>query len=59
MATHANEAAEPETGGGFITDPTATAGAAQGGCCGEPADASGAVQGGQGGGCCGEPGGGC
>ncbi|MCX2181323.1 hypothetical protein [Streptomyces sp. SKN60] len=59
MATNSTEAAEQEPVGGFVTDPTATAGASQGGCCGEPADATGSVAGGQGGGCCGEPGGGC
>ncbi|GAA2770677.1 hypothetical protein [Streptomyces showdoensis] len=59
MATDSTEATEQETVGGFVTDPTAGAGASQGGCCGEPADATGAVAGGQGGGCCGEPGGGC
>lgn len=55
MTTNATEAAEQEPVGGFITDPTATAGVSQGGCCGEPADETGAVQGGQSGGCCGEP----
>ncbi|WP_381560096.1 hypothetical protein [Streptomyces eurythermus] len=59
MTTNSTEAAEQESVGGFVTDPTATAGAAQGGCCGEPADVTGSVAGGQGGGCCGEPGGGC
>ncbi len=46
---------QPEAVGGFITDPTETAGALQSGCCGEPADATGSVPGGQNGGCCGEP----
>ncbi|MCM1965382.1 hypothetical protein [Streptomyces sp. G1] len=55
MTTNSTEAAEQEPIGGFITDPTATAGVSQGGCCGEPADETGAVQGGQSGGCCGEP----
>ena len=58
MTTTSNEAAGQEPVGGFVTDPTATAGASQGGCCGEPADATGSVPGGQGGGCCGEPSGG-
>lgn len=55
MTTNSTEGTEQESTGGFITDPTATAGASQGGCCGEPADETGAVQGGQSGGCCGEP----
>ncbi|MCX5316132.1 hypothetical protein [Streptomyces sp. NBC_00154] len=54
MTTESSETAE-ETVGGFITDPTATAGTLQSGCCGEPADAAGSVPGGQNGGCCGEP----
>lgn len=46
MTTNSTETAEQESVGGFVTDPTATAGAAQGGCCGEPADATGSVAGG-------------
>ncbi|MFD4691581.1 hypothetical protein [Streptomyces sp. NPDC058463] len=56
---NSTETPEQEPVGGFIADPTATASATQGGCCGEPADATGSVVGGQGGSCCGEPGGGC
>ncbi|MBK0372957.1 hypothetical protein I3215_08630 [Streptomyces sp. RB110-1] len=59
MATTSTETAEQEPVGGFVTDPTDAVGTSQGGCCGEPADATGAVVGGQGDGCCGEPGGGC
>lgn len=55
MATNPSGAAGQEAVGGFITDPAGAAQAPQGGCCGEPADSTGAVVGGQGGGCCGEP----
>jgi hypothetical protein len=44
-----------EPTGGFISDPTQAPTSSGGGCCGEPADSTGAVVGGQGGGCCGEP----
>lgn len=50
------EKTSTEVTGGFISDPTQMVViATSGGCCGEPADSSGAVVGGQGGGCCGEP----
>jgi hypothetical protein len=44
-----------EQTGGFVTLPVVTGSSTSGGCCGEPADSSGAVVGGQGDGCCGEP----
>ncbi|AXI70061.1 hypothetical protein ACFY9H_14680 [Streptomyces bacillaris] len=55
MSSDPSGAAEQEPVGGFITEPLVVAAATTGGCCGEPADATGAVPGGQGGGCCGEP----
>jgi hypothetical protein len=54
MSSNSSEAADQEPAGGFVTAPTAAVSSA-GGCCGEPADATGAVPGGQNGGCCGEP----
>jgi len=53
MTSSSSEAAAQEPVGGFVTAPTAAVSTA-GGCCGEPADATGAVPGGQNGGCCGE-----
>ncbi|TGZ04276.1 hypothetical protein E5Z02_24250, partial [Streptomyces rhizosphaericola] len=49
MSSDPSGAAEQEPVGGFITEPLVVAAATTGGCCGEPADATGAVPGGQGG----------
>ncbi len=55
MSSDPSGVSEQETAGGFITEPLLAAAAGTGSCCGEPADATGAVPGGQAGGCCGEP----